>query len=59
MQHALRVEKCRIRVTYPRFGERENTFVLERWIPWEQVYGSKDEKSGSKSSAATGEEQQK
>jgi prepilin-type N-terminal cleavage/methylation domain-containing protein len=32
-------EKVRVKVTYPKFGERPNTFVIERWIPWEQVYG--------------------
>ncbi|MSR63246.1 MAG: prepilin-type N-terminal cleavage/methylation domain-containing protein [Planctomycetes bacterium] len=50
-------EKVRIKVRYPRFGERENSFVLERWIPWEQVYGSKD--GDTKAQAGTGEEQQK
>ena len=33
-------EKARIKVTYPQFGERENALILERWVPWEQVYGS-------------------
>jgi prepilin-type N-terminal cleavage/methylation domain-containing protein len=38
-------EKVRIKVGYPRFGvsERESALVLERWVPWEQVYGSEDE----------------
>lgn len=48
-------EKVRIRVTYPKFGERENTFVLERWIPWEQVYGSEE---GEQPAAAAGEGEQ-
>lgn len=33
-------QKARIRVTYPRLGEAGNTLVIERWIPWELVYGS-------------------
>lgn len=32
-------EKIRIRVTFPKYGELPNEIVLERWIPWEQVYG--------------------
>lgn len=37
-------EKVRIKVGYPRFGEElnESELVLERWIPWEQVYGSEE-----------------
>jgi hypothetical protein len=38
-------EKVRIKVVYPRFGERQNTLVLERWIPWEQVYGSPEQQA--------------
>jgi prepilin-type N-terminal cleavage/methylation domain-containing protein len=33
-------QKARIRVTFPRLGETDNTLVIERWIPWELVYGS-------------------
>lgn len=39
-------EKVRIKVTFPTFREYENHLTLERWIPWEQVYGP-DEESGS------------
>jgi hypothetical protein len=35
-------EKVRIRVGYPQLTERESALVLERWMPWEQVYGSED-----------------
>ncbi|NOT31580.1 MAG: type II secretion system protein [Planctomycetes bacterium] len=40
-------EKVRIKVGYPRFGEElnESELVLERWIPWEQVYGSEEDDS--------------
>ena len=33
-------EKVRIRVGYPQLTERESALVLERWMPWKQVYGS-------------------
>jgi prepilin-type N-terminal cleavage/methylation domain-containing protein len=39
-------EKVRIRVGYPHFGERDSSLELERWIPWEQVYGSEDDEDG-------------
>lgn len=35
-------EKVRIKIGYPRFEERPNTLVMERWIPWEQVYGTEE-----------------
>lgn len=35
-------EKVRIRVTFPKLGEYPNELVLERWIPWEQVYGPEE-----------------
>lgn len=41
-------QKVRIRVSYPNFGEQASSFVLERWIPWELVYGSEGE--GAKAS---------
>lgn len=38
-------EKARIRVTFPRLTEAENHLVIERWIPWELVYGSESDSS--------------
>lgn len=35
-------EKVRIRVTYPKFGEKPGELVLERWIAWDQVYGNEE-----------------
>jgi prepilin-type N-terminal cleavage/methylation domain-containing protein len=35
-------EKVRIRVGYPQLTDRESSLVLERWMPWEQVYGAKE-----------------
>lgn len=32
-------EKVKVRVTFPTTTEFHNQIVLERWIPWEQVYG--------------------
>ena len=43
-------EKARIKVTYPKFEDRPNTLVIERWIPWEQVYGSAKDAKGAKDS---------
>jgi prepilin-type N-terminal cleavage/methylation domain-containing protein len=40
-------EKVRIKVTYPKFGERQNTLTLERWIAWEQVYGVEEEEKAA------------
>ena len=47
-------EKVRIKVTYPKFGDRPNEIVLERWIPWAQVYGSdEDEKAAPPASGGS------
>ena len=35
-------EKVRIRVGYPQLTDRESALVLERWMPWEQVYGTEE-----------------
>lgn len=39
-------EKVRIKVVFPRYGEFANELILERWIPWEQVYGVDEEEEG-------------
>lgn len=43
-------EKVRIRVGYPHLTERVSTLVLERWMPWEQVYGNENGESGGAAS---------
>lgn len=49
-------EKARIRVTFPKLGEFDNTLVIERWIPWELVYGSEgDQGSGTEAGEGEGE----
>ena len=35
-------EKIRVRVSFPRLSEYSNQLDLERWIPWDQVYGEED-----------------
>jgi len=40
-------EKVRIRVSFPRLGEFPNFVTLERWIPWDQVYGPSEEDLGA------------
>ena len=32
-------EKVKVRVTFPALADFSNELVLERWMPWEQVYG--------------------
>lgn len=36
-------EKVKIRVTFPQLTEEKSEVVLERWIPWLQVYGTSSE----------------
>lgn len=36
-------EKVRVRVTFPQIQEYSNELVLERWVPWKQVYGESEE----------------
>ena len=36
-------EKVRIRVSFPRLIDYSNQLELERWIPWDQVYGEEEE----------------
>ena len=35
-------EKVRVRVVFPKVQEVKNELVLERWIPWTQVYGESE-----------------
>lgn len=35
-------EKIRVRVSFPRLSEYSSQLDLERWIPWDQVYGEED-----------------
>jgi prepilin-type N-terminal cleavage/methylation domain-containing protein len=36
-------EKIRVRVTFPVLSEYSNQLELERWIPWDQVYGEDED----------------
>lgn len=36
-------EKVKIRVVFPASSDFSNELILERWMPWEQVYGPSDE----------------
>lgn len=36
-------EKVKIRVTFPALSEYSNQLEMERWIPWEQVYGEEED----------------
>ncbi len=46
-------EKVRIRITSPVIGEQKNELILERWIPWKQVYGETEETENAAASADT------
>jgi prepilin-type N-terminal cleavage/methylation domain-containing protein len=39
-------EKVRIKVTFPRLGERSNELILEQWMDWELVHGESEELQG-------------
>lgn len=42
----------KIRITFPKYAEYQNQLVLERWIPWVQVYGEKETDESSSTSTA-------
>ncbi|MBL8857381.1 MAG: prepilin-type N-terminal cleavage/methylation domain-containing protein [Planctomycetes bacterium] len=46
-------EKVKIRITFPKYAEYPNELVLERWIPWKQVYGDTEADSSSSKTAGT------
>lgn len=35
-------EKVRIRVSFPKLGDFPSSLTLERWMPWEEVYGPEE-----------------
>ena len=36
-------EKVKVQVVFPPLAEFKNELILERWVPWEQVYGPSEE----------------
>lgn len=36
-------EKVRIKIQFPKLADFNNEITLERWIPWQQVYGAEEE----------------
>ncbi len=44
-------EKVKIRVTFPQYTEQTAEVVLERWIPWKQVYGQDEEEEAEAEAA--------
>jgi len=36
-------EKVRVKVTFPKLEQFTNEVILERWVPWRQVYGQDEE----------------
>ena len=47
-------EKVRIRITFPKLRNFDNDIVLERWIPWEQVYGKDEEEEAEGETGGSG-----
>jgi prepilin-type N-terminal cleavage/methylation domain-containing protein len=50
-------EKVKIKIVFPKLLEYQNELVLERWIPWNQVYGETEDdgtKAKKSSTASTG-----
>lgn len=45
-------EKVKIKITFPKIREFPSELVLERWMPWKQVYGE-DEEDKSKDGTST------
>jgi prepilin-type N-terminal cleavage/methylation domain-containing protein len=48
-------QKARIRVTFPKLGEADNTLVIERWIPWDLVYGNEGDNAAPADKGSDGE----
>lgn len=47
-------ERVTIQVVFPEFTEEPGELILERWIPWEQVYGpDEDEVDGASPSGSS------
>lgn len=36
-------EKVKVRIYFPQLAEYDNKLTVERWIPWDQVYGPEEE----------------
>ena len=47
-------EKVKIRVTFPKLTEEKAEVVMERWIPWLQVYGKSQEDVQASSGTSEG-----
>lgn len=46
-------EKVKVKITFPKIREFPSELVLERWIPWKQVYGE-DEEEAAANAASSG-----
>lgn len=46
-------EKVKIKITFPKIREFTNELILERWIPWKQVYGESEKDKDAAASKAT------
>lgn len=46
-------EKVRIRVSYPKLGDFPHSITLERWMPWDDVYGPAEDQQDAQPSGET------
>lgn len=46
-------QKVRIRVSYPKLGDFPQSITLERWMPWDDVYGPEEGEEASAPSSET------
>jgi len=47
-------ERVKIKVTFPKATEETPEVILERWIPWKQVYGEEEKEDEGKSAGPAG-----
>lgn len=45
-------EKVKIKITFPKIREFPSELVLERWIPWKQVYGEEEDAAAQNAAQA-------
>ncbi|MBM3989970.1 MAG: prepilin-type N-terminal cleavage/methylation domain-containing protein [Planctomycetes bacterium] len=49
-------EKIQIKVSFPKIQDMRNDYILERWLPWRQLYPEEDEdaEAGAEGADSTG-----
>lgn len=47
-------ERVKVRVSFPTLADYQNYLILERWIPWKQVYGEDEEETSGNQQQQSG-----